>query len=426
MNVLITLTTAGIDTGPFNLYSNTDSYVTAFETGVTKTALVAGYLSTLVPAGTTYVRVKSTGLCTNYIDIYVTGSGTTTTTTTAPVGPTTTTTTTPYVGPATTTTTTTSGGGTTTTTTTSGGPTTTTTTTPYVGPVTTTTTTTGIAYNYYALEPCAGGPSISVRTTSTIAVGKVVIVEGNCHTVTGSVGVNPNDLINTTEYIDCFDCGYVPGPTTTTTTTAPIPQEWYQLTNCDTLAVDYSWNYNVGSYSINERVTDISMNVYRITATYSSNPGGSNLFIATTGQTGCPSGTTTTTTTAAPVATNILVTAETVAGSDLDCLGTPYPRSITTVTATLYDQYGSPTNVIGSAITITVNTTYNPCYGGSVPSTYNIVIPGGNTASGASVAWDSSRTVDCGGAGCLLETDTYDCAASNTASLPFRAGTITC
>ena len=426
MNVLITLTTAGIDTGPFNLYSNTDSYVTAFETGIAKSLLVAGYTSTVVPAGTTYVRVKSTGLCTNYIDIYVTGSGTTTTTTTAPVGPTTTTTTTPYVGPSTTTTTTTSGAGTTTTTTTSGGPTTTTTTTPYVGPSTTTTTTTGIAYNYYALEPCSGGPSISVRTTSTIATGKVVQVGGVCHTVTGPVGVNPNDLIDTTEYIDCFDCGYVPGPTTTTTTTAVIPQEWYQLTNCTTLGVDYSWNYNVGSYSINERVTDISTNVYRITATYSSNPGGSNLFIATTGQTGCPSGTTTTTTQAPPVATNILVVAETVAGSDLDCLGTPYARSITTVTATVYDQYGNITNVVGSAITVTVNTTYNPCYGGSIPGTYNIVIPGGNIASGASVNWDSSRTVDCGGAGCLLETDTYDCAASNTASLPFRAGTITC
>ena len=206
MNVLITLTTAGIDTGPFNLYSNTDGYVTAFQTNIAKSLLVAGYTSTVVPAGTTTIRVKSTGLCTNYIDIYVTGSGTTTTTTTAPVGPTTTTTTTPYVGPSTTTTTTTSGGGTTTTTTTSGGPTTTTTTTasptttttttPYVGPSTTTTTTTGIAYNYYALQPCAGGPSISVRTTSTIATGKVVQVGGVCHTVTGPVGTNPNDLID--------------------------------------------------------------------------------------------------------------------------------------------------------------------------------------------------------------------------------------
>jgi len=413
MNVLITLTTAGADTGPFNLYSNTDSYVTAFQTNIAKSLLVAGYTSTVVPAGTTTVRVKSTGLCTTYVDLFITGSGGTTTTTTTPyVGPTTTTTTTPYVGPATTTTTTT------------GGPTTTTTTTPYVGPATTTTTTTGIAYNYYALEPCAGGASISVRTTSTIAVGKVVIVGGNCHTVTGSVGINPNDLIDTTEYIDCFDCGYVPGPTTTTTTTAAIAQEWYQLTNCTTLAVDYSWNYDIGSYSINERVTDISMNVYRITQTYSSNPGGSNLFIATTGQTGCPSGTTTTTTQAPQVATNILVEATTAAGADQDCLGTPYPVTVTTVRATLYDQYGTVMNVVGSAITVTVNSTYDPCYGGSIPTTYNIIIGVGQYT--ATVNWDSIRTVDCGASNCIQETDTYNCAFSNTASLPFRAGTVTC
>lgn len=88
MTVLITLTIAGADTGPFNLYSDVDGYVSAFETGVTKTALQAGYPSFLVPNGTTVVRIKSDGLCTNYIDVSVitttttTTSSTTTTTTT--------------------------------------------------------------------------------------------------------------------------------------------------------------------------------------------------------------------------------------------------------------------------------------------------------------------------------------------------------
>ena len=81
MNVLITLTTAGVDTGPFNLYSNTDSYTTAFQTSVAKSLLVAGYTSTVVPAGTTTIRVKSTGTCTNYVDLVISGGGTTTTTT---------------------------------------------------------------------------------------------------------------------------------------------------------------------------------------------------------------------------------------------------------------------------------------------------------------------------------------------------------
>jgi hypothetical protein len=92
MTVLITLTIAGTDTGPFDLYSDVDGYVSAFETGVSKAALEAGYSSALVPNGTTVIRVKSTGICTNYVDITVTTTTTTTTSST-----TTTTTTTAFV-----------------------------------------------------------------------------------------------------------------------------------------------------------------------------------------------------------------------------------------------------------------------------------------------------------------------------------------
>jgi uncharacterized protein (TIGR02145 family) len=81
MTVLITLTTAGIDAGPFDLYSNVDGYTTAFETGVSKSALVAGYTSNLVPNSTITVRVRSTGVCTNFIDIPIGGITTTTSST---------------------------------------------------------------------------------------------------------------------------------------------------------------------------------------------------------------------------------------------------------------------------------------------------------------------------------------------------------
>jgi hypothetical protein len=81
MTVLITLTTAGTDTGPFNLYSNVDGYVSAFETGVSKAALQAGYSSALVPNGTTTIRIKSTGTCVNYIDVTVVTTTTTTSST---------------------------------------------------------------------------------------------------------------------------------------------------------------------------------------------------------------------------------------------------------------------------------------------------------------------------------------------------------
>jgi hypothetical protein len=81
MTITITLTTAGTDTGPFNLYSDVDGYVSAFETGVAKIDLVAGYTTALAPDGTKVVRILSTGLCTNYTDLAV---STTTTTTTLP------------------------------------------------------------------------------------------------------------------------------------------------------------------------------------------------------------------------------------------------------------------------------------------------------------------------------------------------------
>lgn len=87
MTVYVTLTTAGADTGPFNLYSDVDGYISAFETGVSKASLLAGYTSTVAPPGTTIVRVMSaSALCTNFIDLTLAPCPTTTTTTTTLVG----------------------------------------------------------------------------------------------------------------------------------------------------------------------------------------------------------------------------------------------------------------------------------------------------------------------------------------------------
>ena len=81
MTVLITLTVAGPDTGPFNLFSNLDAYTSAFETGVSKASLLAGYPSALVPDYTTVVRVSSAGDCTNFLDIPLYNTTTTTSST---------------------------------------------------------------------------------------------------------------------------------------------------------------------------------------------------------------------------------------------------------------------------------------------------------------------------------------------------------
>jgi len=66
-SVFIVLTTAGNDTGPFNLYSNADGFVTPFETNISKPSLQGGYLSVLVPNATTVIQVRSTGTCTNFV-----------------------------------------------------------------------------------------------------------------------------------------------------------------------------------------------------------------------------------------------------------------------------------------------------------------------------------------------------------------------
>lgn len=80
MEALIELTTAGNNTGPFNLFSDVDGFTTAFETGVTKINLLAGYTSTVVPDFTTIIRVTSDSLCENSFDIVLEQTTTTTTT----------------------------------------------------------------------------------------------------------------------------------------------------------------------------------------------------------------------------------------------------------------------------------------------------------------------------------------------------------
>jgi hypothetical protein len=94
ITVSITLTLAGVDTGPvFDLYSDVDNYAVAFETGISKASLEAGYISTIVPDGTTIIRVYSGGTCQTYVDLSVITSTTTTTSTTSTTSTTTTTTT---------------------------------------------------------------------------------------------------------------------------------------------------------------------------------------------------------------------------------------------------------------------------------------------------------------------------------------------
>ena len=80
MTVLITLTTAGDNTGPFDLYSNEDGFSTIITSGISRANLLSGYEAT-VPDGTTEVLLQSVGVCDRDLYLNVVGAPTTTSTT---------------------------------------------------------------------------------------------------------------------------------------------------------------------------------------------------------------------------------------------------------------------------------------------------------------------------------------------------------
>lgn len=79
--VLITLTIAGTDTGPFDLYSDADGYTSPFAINISKAALTAGYTSYVVPNAATLIKVVSKGTCTNFVLLPIIGTSATTTST---------------------------------------------------------------------------------------------------------------------------------------------------------------------------------------------------------------------------------------------------------------------------------------------------------------------------------------------------------
>lgn len=81
MNIYILLTSVGSDAGPFNIYSDVNGYTSAFATNVSSASLLLGYPA-IAPNGTTIVRLRSIGECTNFIDVSVGGGPIITTTTT--------------------------------------------------------------------------------------------------------------------------------------------------------------------------------------------------------------------------------------------------------------------------------------------------------------------------------------------------------
>jgi len=303
---------------------------------------------------------------------------------------------------------------------------TTTTTTTVIPITTTTTTTTAIPIYYYLVydltvncEPVGG---VAYQSTSSYTVDRYVTVNGGSIAKYITVNNAPTSGINLTS-VATSSC--VVPTTTTTTTVAPPTRYRYELYNLDAncnllFPAILAWSFqsvSTGYYSINELPVS-----YLIVASHTDDTQQLVNIVSSS----CVAPTTTTTTTATPPPTpipqSILVEASNNIGPDQSCLGTNYSTTVETATVTLYDQFGNVINA-PTTITVTVNTTYNLCSGGSITAPINIVISEG-TSSG-STSWDSTRTVDCNGE-CLSESRYYDCALSNTASLAWKSGTVSC
>ena len=70
MTGIIYLTAAGLDTGPFDIYSDVDGYVAPFGIGILKSTLISGWATDAIPQGTLGVRIQSINAnCTNYAEI---------------------------------------------------------------------------------------------------------------------------------------------------------------------------------------------------------------------------------------------------------------------------------------------------------------------------------------------------------------------
>lgn len=80
-----------------------------------------------------------------------------------------------------------------------------------------------------------------------------------------------------------------PAPTTTTTTTIPPPQEWYTITECYTIHNVITLNYPVGTFALDDRVTNLQIaGDWTVTDIFSTDPGGTQYDITSLGVTGCP------------------------------------------------------------------------------------------------------------------------------------------
>ena len=252
MTTLITLVLPiGGDAGPFNLSSNVGGYAIPFETNIPALTLTAGYTTSAVPDGTTIIRVTSTGLCTNYIDIPVSLTPTTTTTSSSSSS---TSTTTSTAVPTTTTTSSSTSSSTSTSTSTTVAPTTTTTTTEE-GPT---------ACNCQTVTWAQPAEPTWTGITNFQYVNCEGLQVDDFTTEFGSTDVCARDgSITFIPYPDgdgsgSYDLSETPCcATTTTTTTALVQNINYRVTACPNAGIYAGFSYNFPKNGTTHSIGDV-------------------------------------------------------------------------------------------------------------------------------------------------------------------------
>jgi len=215
MNVLITLTTAGVDTGPFDLFSDSDNYAVPFASTIARGVLENGYLANDVPGNATIVRVKSLDVCTNYIDLNI-GTTTTTSTTLPP-----------------------------------------------------------IPQQWYKIVNCNTTATLNsiAYTPGTYGLNERITYQSYPYVINQIYNTNPGGsqvALVSTGQVGCPPLG-----------------EYYILFNCANSTTTTSQRYPVGTFAVNDRVNN-GADVYRVVSTTGNDPGGAQITISATGETGCP------------------------------------------------------------------------------------------------------------------------------------------
>jgi hypothetical protein len=215
MDVLITLTTAGVDTGPFDLFSDSDAFTVPFASTIARGVLESGYLSSAVPNDATIIRVQSLDVCINYIDLTVNTTTTTTSTSTA------------------------------------------------------------VPQQWYRIINCN-----TLATLNSIGY------------YPGTYGVNSRVTYQSYPYV--INQIYNINPGGSQVTLIPTGQigcppfgEYYILFNCADATTTTSQRYPVGTFAVDDRVTN-GAEVYIVVSTTGNDPGGAQITISATGLTGCP------------------------------------------------------------------------------------------------------------------------------------------